>query len=271
MLWPATANESSSSWIIPMKGMENGSHPEILGVHCNVITLFTTLRAPEVQEVLAEHLLTAGSCQPLFGDDICASFVHFVCLKQCYAMSWGRSKWVWREASLLHFLIGWDMDLSPTMLTWGHLYNGLVLCSLPQPRSDLKSTTALDVLSRSGAAVEVLGRTDGSQCYSGEEQEVLGQGLPPACCVLLRAPLPREGMLKARGLCGCSGEETYHLRSALVPFGVKLVFPQLKQRVLNVITGLKACSGAEHMIYKQRLHFQTVYNVLLASLNPFFA
>lgn len=86
MLWPAAANESSSSWIIPMKGMENGSHPEILGVHCNVITLFTTLRAPEVQEVLAEHLLTARSCQPLFGD-ICASFVHFICLKQCDAMS----------------------------------------------------------------------------------------------------------------------------------------------------------------------------------------
>lgn len=62
-----------------MKGMENGSNPEILGVHCNVITLFTTLRAPEVQEVLAEHLLTAGSCQLLSGD-ICASFVRLGCL-----------------------------------------------------------------------------------------------------------------------------------------------------------------------------------------------
>lgn len=83
--------------------------------------------------------------------------------------------------------------------------------------------------------------------------------------------VPREGMLEAGGLCGRFGELMYHLRSALVPFGVELVFPKLKQRVLNVITGLKACSGAEHMIYKQRLHFQSVYNVLLALLNPFFA
>jgi len=78
-------------------------------------------------------------------------------------------------------------------------------------------------------------------------------------------------MLEALWLCGCFGELTYHLRSALVPFGEELVFPKLKQRVLNIITGLKACSGAEHMIYKQRLHFQSVYKVPLALLNPFFA
>lgn len=28
VLWPVAANESSSSWITPMKGMENGSNPE---------------------------------------------------------------------------------------------------------------------------------------------------------------------------------------------------------------------------------------------------
>lgn len=105
----------------------------------------------------------------------------------------------------------------------------------------------------------------------GRSKRCLGRAcLQPAVCSSM-PHCPGKRCWKKEDSVAVLGEQTYHLRSALVPFGVKLVFPQLKQQVLNVITGLKACSGAEHMIYKQRLHFQTVYNVLLALLNPFFA
>lgn len=53
---------------LPWRGWKTDPIQRDLGVHCNVITLFTTLRTPAIQEVLAEHLLIVGSCQPLFGN-----------------------------------------------------------------------------------------------------------------------------------------------------------------------------------------------------------
>lgn len=53
---------------LPWRGWKMDPVQRDLGVHCNVITLFTTLRTPAIQEVLAEHLLIVGSCQPLFGN-----------------------------------------------------------------------------------------------------------------------------------------------------------------------------------------------------------
>lgn len=112
------------------------------------------------------------------------------------------------------------------------------------------------------------GTAGGKQGPTGEPHRTQGD---TAGHVPLPLPLARNGMLEALELCGHFGELTYNFRSASVPFGEELVFPWLKQWVLNVITGLKTCSGAELMIYKQRLHFQSVYKVLLALLNPFFA
>lgn len=53
---------------LPQRGWKMDPIQRDLGVHCNVITLFTTLRTLAIQEVLAEHLLIVGSCQPLFGN-----------------------------------------------------------------------------------------------------------------------------------------------------------------------------------------------------------
>lgn len=54
---------------LPWRGWKMDPIQRDLGVHCNVITLFTTLRTPAIQAVLAEHLLIVGSCQPLFGNN----------------------------------------------------------------------------------------------------------------------------------------------------------------------------------------------------------